>query len=91
MGGGSPRDLAVVTGPGPWYCLGEALVEVRWGDVHDGTGTPQDAYVWTTAVTMRPQPIVAGYPQRGSMETTVQECRESVPLESTKGASPHTG
>src|SRR5262245_20753761 len=33
--GGTSRDSAIVTGTGPWYGLGEALVEVRWADVPD--------------------------------------------------------
>ena len=40
--GGRSRDSAVVTGTGPWSRSGEALVEVRWVDVHDGTGTQRD-------------------------------------------------
>jgi hypothetical protein len=40
--GGSTRDLQGITGTGHWYRIGEALVEVRWVHVHDGTGTPRD-------------------------------------------------
>jgi uncharacterized protein YerC len=88
--GGSTRDLAVVTGTGPWSRLGEALVGVRWVYVHDGTGTPRDESFFTTAMTMKPQQIVACYTQRWSLETTFQEGRAYRKLESTKGYSQQT-
>jgi hypothetical protein len=83
--GGSTRDIEVVTGTGHWYRIGEALVEVHWVYVHDCTGTHRDEYFFTTDVSMRPQQIVACYTQRWSIETTFQECREYLQLESTKG------
>ena len=83
--GGSTRDIEVVTGTGHWYRIGEDLVEVRWVYVHDGTGTHRDEYLLTTDITMRPQQIVECYTQRWSIETTFQECREYLKLESTKG------
>jgi hypothetical protein len=74
----------VVTGTGHWYRIGETLVEVRWVYVHDWTGTHRDEYFFTTEVTLSPQQIVEGYTQRWSIETTFQECREYLKLESTK-------
>jgi hypothetical protein len=83
--GGGTRDLEVVTGTGHWYRIGEDLVEVRWVYVHDGTGTHRDEYFFSTNTTMSPQQIVECYTQRWSIETTFQECREYLKLESTKG------
>ena len=88
--GGSTRDIEVVTGTGHWYRIGEDLVEVRWVYVHDGTGTHRDEYFFTTALTMKPQQIVECYTQRWSIETTFQECREYLKLESSKGYSQQT-
>jgi hypothetical protein len=88
--GGASRDIEVVTGPGHWYRIGEALVEVRWGYVHDGTGTHRDEYCLTTDMTMKPQQMVACYTQRWAIETTCQECREYLKLESTKGYGQQT-
>jgi hypothetical protein len=88
--GGSTRDIEVVTGTGHWYRIGEALVEVRWVYVHDGTGTHRDEYFFTTDMTMRPQQIVECYTQRWSIETTFQECREYLKLESTKSYGQQT-
>jgi hypothetical protein len=88
--GGSTRDIEVVTGTGHWYRIGEALVEVRWVYVHDCTGTHRDEYFFTTDMTMKVQHIVECYTQRWSIETTFQECREYLKLESTKGYSQQT-
>jgi uncharacterized protein YerC len=75
----------VVTGTGHWYRIGEDLVEVRWVYVHDGTGTHRDEYCFSTDVTMTPQQMVEYYTQRWTIETTFQECREYLKLESTQG------
>jgi DDE superfamily endonuclease len=82
--GGSPRDLEIVTGTGHWYRLGDALVAVRWVFVHEGTGTPRDAYVGTTHLRLCPKQIVECYTQRWAIETTFQECREHLKRESTQ-------
>jgi hypothetical protein len=82
--GGSTRDIEIVTGTGHWYRIGEALVGVRWVYVHDCTGTHRDEYLFTTNLHLTPKQIVECYTQRGSIETTFQECREHLKLESTK-------
>jgi hypothetical protein len=88
--GGTTRDIEVVTGTGHWYRIGEALVEVRWVYVHDCTGTHRDEYFFTTDMTMKPQQIVECYTHRWSIETTFQECREYLKLESPKGYGQQT-
>lgn len=88
--GGSTRDIEIVTGPGHWYRIGEALVEGRWLYVHDCTGTHRDEYFFTTDLTMKPQQMVECYTQRRSIETTCQECREYLKLESTKSYGKQT-
>jgi Transposase DDE domain len=88
--GGTTREIAIVTGTGHWYRIGEDLVEVRWVYVHDGTGTHRDEYFFTTALTMKPQQLGEYYTQRWSIETTFQECREYLKLESTTGYGRHT-
>jgi hypothetical protein len=88
--GGTTRAIEIVTGTGHWYRIGENLVEVRWVYVHDCTGTHRDEYFFTTDITMMPQHIVECYTQRWSIETTFQECREYLKVESTKGYSKYT-
>ena len=88
--GGTTRAIEIVTGTGHWYRMGEDLVDVRWGYVHDCTGTHRDESFLTTAITMKPQRMVACDTPRGSIETTFQDCREDLKLESTHGDGPHT-
>jgi SRSO17 transposase len=83
--GGASRGIEVVTGRGHGYRIGEALVEVQWRYVHDCAGTHRDEYFFTTDITMKPQQMVECDTQRWSIETTFQECREDLRLESTKG------
>jgi DDE superfamily endonuclease len=82
--GGTSRDIEIVTGIGHWYRIGEDLVAIRWVYVHDCTGTHRDEYFFTTDLSMCPKQIVECYTQRWSIETTFQECREHLKLESTK-------
>jgi DDE superfamily endonuclease len=82
--GGSIRHIEIVTGTGHWYRIGETLVAVRWVFVHDCTGTHRDEYLFTTNLRLCPKQIVECYTQRWSIETTFQECREHLKLESTK-------
>jgi hypothetical protein len=70
--------------------MGDALVAVRWVYVHDVTGTHRDEYLFSTDRRMSPQQIVEWYTQRWSIETTFQECREYLKLESTKCYSQQT-
>jgi hypothetical protein len=88
--GGTMRDIEVITGTGHWYRIGEDLVAVRWVYVRDRTRTHRDEYVFTTDLTMKPQQMVECYTHRWSIETTFQECREYLKLESTKGYSQQT-
>ena len=83
--GGTTRDIELVTGSGHWCRIGEDLGAVRWVYVHDATGPQRDEYVCTTDLQMPPKQIVECYTQRWSIETTFQECREYLKLESTKG------
>jgi hypothetical protein len=88
--GGISRDIEIVTGTGHWYRIGEALVAVRWVYIHDCTGTHRDEYLFTTDLSLGPQQIVECYTQRWSIETTFQECREYLKLESTRSYSQQT-
>jgi hypothetical protein len=83
--GGATRQIELVTGTGHWYRSGEDLVQVRGGYAHDGTGTHRGEYFFTTDIMMKPQRTIACYTQRWSIDTTVQECRAYLKLESAKG------
>jgi hypothetical protein len=88
--GGGSRRIEVVCGVGHWYKQGEGLVPIRWVFVHDLTGTHRDDYFFTTDVTMTPQRIVETFTGRWSIETTFQEMRAYLGLETTRGRSENT-
>ena len=83
--GGGRRDVEVVSGTGQWYKAGRGLVPVRWVFVHDLTGTHRDEYFYSTDVTRTPQEIIEEYTGRWSIETTFEEARAYLGLESTRG------
>ncbi len=83
--GGGRRDVEVVSGTGHWYKAGQGLVAVRWVYVHDLTGTHRDEYFYSTDVDMTPQGIIEDYTGRWNIETTFEEARAYLGLESTRG------
>jgi hypothetical protein len=83
--GGGRRDVEAVSGTGHWYKAGEGLVEVRWVFVHDLTGTHRDEYFFTTDLRMSPAQLIETYTGRYNIETTFQELRAYLGLETTRG------
>ena len=83
--GGSVRDVEVVSGTGHWYKAGHGLVEVRWVFVHDLSGTHRDEYFMTTDMAMSAQEVIETYVGRWNEETTFQEMRSYLGLETTRG------
>jgi hypothetical protein len=83
--GGGRRDVAVVTGVGHWYKSGVGLVALRWVYVHDLTGTHRDDYLYSTNVTWTAAQIIETYTGRWNIETTFQEMRAYLGLETTRG------
>lgn len=83
--GGGHRDVEVVTGTGHWYKSGQGLVEVRWVFVHDLTGSHRDEYFLTTDVAMTAAEVIETYVGRWNEETTFQEMRSYLGLETTRG------
>jgi len=83
--GGGRRDVETVSGTGYWYKAGQRLVEVLWVFVHDLTGTHRDEYFFTTDVTRSVQEVIETYVGRWNEETTFQEMRSYLGLETTRG------
>jgi hypothetical protein len=88
--GGGQRVVTVVTGTGQWYKGGEGLVPVRWVFVHDCTGTHRDEYFFTTDPALSPKQIIETFTGRWSIETTFQEMRAHLGLETTRGRTENT-
>lgn len=85
--GGEQRRVEVVTGDGHWYKAGEGLVAVRWVFIHDLTGTHRDEYFFTTNVRLTPKEIIEAFTRRWNIETTFEEMRAYLGLETTRGWS----
>jgi hypothetical protein len=68
-----------------WYKTGHGLVPVRWVFVHDCTGTHRDEYFFTTDPALSPQQLIELSTGRWSLETTFQELRAYLGLETTCG------
>ena len=83
--GGGRRQVEVVSGTGYWHKSGEGLVEVLWVFVHDLTGTHRDSYFFSTDPTMAVARVIETYTGRWSIETTFQEMRAYLGLETTRG------
>ena len=83
--GGGTRRVEAATGTGHWYKGGCGLVPVRWVFVQDATGTHRDEYLFTTDVGLSPDAVVGTYCGRWSIETTFQEARSALGLETTRG------
>lgn len=83
--GGEQRRVEIVTGAGHWYKAGAGLVAVRRVFVHDRTGTHRDEYFFTTDVTMAAKEIIETFTRRWNIETTFEEMRAYLGLETTRG------
>ena len=83
--GGGRRRVEVVSGVGHWYKAGHGLVAVRWVYVHDRTGTHRDDYLYSTDTARTAKEIIEEYTGRWNIETTFQEARAYLGLETTRG------
>jgi hypothetical protein len=83
--GGGRRDVAVVSAVGWWYKAGVGLVPLRWVFVQDLTGTHRDDYLYSTDTALTPQEIIERYTERWNSETTFEELRAYLGLETTRG------
>jgi hypothetical protein len=88
--GGGRREVEIVSGTAHWYKAGDGLVPVLWVYVHDCTGTHRDDYFFTTDVDMTPKDLIETFTGRWSIETTFQEMRAYLKLESTRGRTEKT-
>jgi hypothetical protein len=88
--GGGRRDVTAVSDTGRWYQEGQGLVAVRWVFVHDLTGTHRDEYFFTTDLAMSVAEVIEAYVGRWNEETTFQEMRSYLGLETTRGHCPKT-
>jgi hypothetical protein len=88
--GGGERRVEIVSGTGHWYKGGEDLVPIRWVFVHDCSGTHRDEYFFTTDVAFSARTVIESFTARWSIETTFQEMRAYLGLETTRGRTERT-
>jgi len=83
--GGGKRTVLTLDGAGHWYKGGCGLIPLRWVFVRDATGTHRDEYFFTTDPDLTPTAVIGHYCGRWNIETTFQEGRCCLGLESTRG------
>jgi DDE superfamily endonuclease len=88
--GGGRRDVEVIRATGHWYQAGRPLVAIVWVWVHDCTGTHRDEYFFTTDVRWTAAQVIETYTGRWNIETTFEEMRAYLGLETTRGWTEQT-
>src|SRR3954454_13540643 len=83
--GGGTRRVGLKSDTGQWYKSGAGLVPIRWVFVRDRDGTHRDEFFFTTDPGLDPVAIVETYTARWNLETTFQELRSLLGLETTRG------
>lgn len=83
--GGGSRQVDTTGGTGCWYKSGCGLVPIRWVYVRDVTGTHREEYFFTTDPELAVAAIIGHYTSRWNIETTFQELRCHLGLETTRG------
>ena len=63
---------------------------VRWVFVRDRQGTHRDEYFFTTDPALTVEEVIGGYAGRWNIETTFEEVRAHLGLETTRGRSRNT-
>jgi DDE superfamily endonuclease len=82
--GGARREVRLLSGVGGWQRHSQPLVPLRWVFVRDAQGTHRQEYFMSTDPSMRPEQIVSLYTARWPLETTFQECRAHLGLETPR-------
>jgi hypothetical protein len=83
--GGGTRHVRVASATGHWYRAGRGLVPLRWVFVRDDTGTHRDEYFFTTDPDRSPAQVIEAYTGRWNIETTFEELRAYLGLETSRG------
>jgi hypothetical protein len=88
--GGGTRRVAVAGEAAYWHKAGRGLVPVRWVSGRDLDGTHRDEFLYATDPALAPAHIIGWYCGRWNIETTFQECRSGLALETTRGRCANT-
>jgi hypothetical protein len=85
--GATRKEVKVCSRTGLWYRRGSGATEVRWVVVRDPEGRRADEVFFTTDVAMSVQAIVETFVRRWGLETTFQEARRHLGLETLRNRS----
>jgi hypothetical protein len=88
--GGGTRRVSTLSRVGHWYKSGAGLVPIRWVFVRDRDGTHRDEFFFSTDPALDPVAVIETYTARWNLETTFQELRALLGLETTRGWSRKT-
>jgi hypothetical protein len=88
--GGGDRQVRTVTGRGYWYRTNNHRrkiqpIPIGWVFVEDLTGTHRNEYFFSTDPQMSSTQIIENYVGRWSLETTFEEVRPYLGIETTRG------
>jgi len=83
--GGGRRYVEILEGTGHGYKGGAGLVPLRWVFVRDNSGTHRDEYFFTTDLSQDATWVIGTDCGRWNIETTFQEARSCLGLETTRG------
>jgi hypothetical protein len=82
--GGTRKTVLLCSRTGLWYKRSCRATPVRWVVVRDPQGTRPDEVLFTTEVEMCPRGIVEVFVRRWGLETTFQETRRHLGLETLR-------
>jgi hypothetical protein len=82
--GGGTRVVEIAGGTGHGYKSGQGLIPIGWVFVRDRTGTHRDESFFSTDPAMDPVAMIAASTGRWNLETTFQELRRHLGLETTR-------
>jgi hypothetical protein len=85
---GGTRRVPVAGGAGHRYKSGRGMVPLRWVFIRDSDGTHRDGYFFTTDLALTPAEVIGYYTARWNLETTFEELRVHLGLETTRGRCP---
>lgn len=81
---GRRRELAVTSGSAVWYRIGQPVLPIRWVLVRDPQGRLEPRAYFSTCPHDQPRAIVQQFIQRWSIETTFEESRAHLGLETQR-------
>jgi len=85
--GGRRKEVRLHSGTGLWYKSGQGAKPIRWVSVHHPDGDHREEIFFTTDLDLDPGQIVEIYVRRWSLETTFQEARDQLGLETLRNWS----